>query len=67
MFLYWPKSVSIFVEILSHKTLELRAPQGEAPVHGVGSLIRTGAFPFVDLCPWLKADGEDLAGVVDFP
>ena len=39
---------------------------GEPPVHGIDSLIRTGAFPFVDLCPWLKAEGEDLAAAVEF-
>lgn len=28
--------------------------------HGVDDLIRAGAFPFVDLCPWHRAEGEDL-------
>jgi len=40
--------------------------RGEPPVHDIDSLIRIGAFPFVDLCPWLKAEGEDLAAAVEF-
>jgi hypothetical protein len=28
--------------------------------------FKTGVFPFVDLCPWLKAEGEDLTVAVGF-
>jgi hypothetical protein len=39
---------------------------GEPPGYDIDSLIGVGAFPFVDLCPWLKAEGEDLAAAVEF-
>ncbi len=28
--------------------------------------FKTGVFPFVDLCPWLKAEGENLTVAVGF-
>ena len=32
----------------------------------VDDLIRVGAFPFVDLCPWYRAEGEDLLAAAGF-
>ncbi len=28
--------------------------------------FKSGVFPFVDLCPWLKAEGKDLTVAVGF-
>jgi hypothetical protein len=33
--------------------------------HNVDQLIEAGAFPFVDLCPWLKAEGKDFAAAIE--
>lgn len=33
--------------------------------HNVDHLIEAGAFPFVDLCPWSKAEGKDLAAAIE--
>lgn len=38
----------------------------ELPASNIDSLVGIGAFPVVDLRPWLKAEGEDLARAVDF-
>lgn len=34
--------------------------------HRVDDLTRVGAFPFVDLCPWYRAEGEDLMAAAGF-
>lgn len=58
-----------YVKVSLFKQLLLRLWQhrtGELPVHGIVFLIRTGAFPLVNYCPWLKAEGEYSAAAVGF-
>jgi hypothetical protein len=34
--------------------------------HPLNDLIEAGGMPFVDLCPWLKAEGPDLLAAIGF-
>jgi hypothetical protein len=40
-------------------------PTDNVSSHALSHLIEAGAFPFVDLCPWLKAEGKDLLAAID--
>ncbi|GKZ32114.1 hypothetical protein AbraIFM66950_001253 [Aspergillus brasiliensis] len=40
--------------------------QGMKPNFDIDDLITAGAFPFVDLCPWYKAEGPDLLAAASF-
>ncbi|PYH70442.1 uncharacterized protein BO88DRAFT_338075 [Aspergillus vadensis CBS 113365] len=40
--------------------------KGRVPTFNIDNLITAGALPFVDLCPWHKAEGPDLLAAASF-
>jgi len=60
-----PSSSANLIRTLFSRLLSWEIKTNSASSHNVGHLIKVGLFPFVDLCPWLKAEGKDLSAAIE--
>jgi hypothetical protein len=59
-----PSSSANLMRTLFSGLLSWEIKTNNVSSHNVDHLIEAGAFPFVDLCPWLEAKGKDLAAAI---